>query len=104
MRRSKPRSRLKIVADMLYVAEERSKKTHIMYGANLSYRLTERYLRDVVEAGLLQYSDGEYVVTEKGKEFLRGFRDYTEHQKEIRGQVEEANDKRMKLEKMCFNE
>lgn len=103
MRKARHRSKLQIIADMLFAAGKGSRKTHIMYGANLSYELTNRYLTDLLDAGLIELSDDAYVVTEKGKEFLKGFRDYTEHQKEVSGQVEEVNNKKMKLEKMCSN-
>jgi len=55
-----------------------------------------------LEAGLIEPRDDEYMVTERGREFLKGFRDYIEHEKEIRGQVEDANNKKMKLEKCAL--
>jgi predicted transcriptional regulator len=48
----KYRSKLQIVADMLSVVSGNdAKKTRIMYLANLSWDLLNRYLNDLMEAG-----------------------------------------------------
>ena len=65
------RKRLEIVRDVLLAAEGSSKKTHIMYGANLSYKLVTRYLAAMTKAGLLRTSNNSsYLVTDEGKIFL----------------------------------
>jgi len=65
---SKYRDRLQIIADMLSIARNGAKKTQIMYQANLSYRLLGRYLREVLNAGLVKFENGNsYVLTAKGK-------------------------------------
>lgn len=101
MRKSKHRSRLQIVSDMLYAAGRGSKKTHIMYGANLSYSLVVQYLNELIASGLIKQVDDEYSVTEKGREFLRKYMEYSEHHKELRGEILEINNKKALLEKMC---
>lgn len=40
------RSRYEIIADMLNVVSGRAKKTKIMYQANLSYKLLQKYLAE----------------------------------------------------------
>jgi predicted transcriptional regulator len=102
----KYRSKLQIVADMLFVVRGNyANKTRIMYQANLSYKLLCRYLEDVVNAGLISFEKGNsYVLTSKGVEFLKRFE---EHQKQCQ-LFEEQNSsiqgERAELEKMLFNE
>ena len=52
------RNRLDIIADVLEVAKGGARKTQIMYGANLSYRLLTRYLKEVMDTGLVKREDG----------------------------------------------
>ena len=88
---------------MLHAARNGSKKTHIMYGANLSYSLAVQYLDELLSSCLLRQVDDEYSITEKGREFLRKYREYSEHRREVKGQISEINNKRSVLEKMCSN-
>ena len=104
MRKSKYRSRLQIAADMLYATGKGSKKTHIMYGANLSYELTNRYLTCLLESGLIEPRDDEYVVTERGREFLKRFEEYSERRQELKEQVDDVNNKRETLLKRYLNQ
>lgn len=92
--RNKHRSHLQIIADILFVARAGSKKTHIMYGANLSYMLTQRYLKYTIESGLIWHNSGIYTLTQKGKEFLKKYKEYSQYRKEISSQEEV-------LKKMC---
>jgi len=41
------------VADILEAANSGANKTHIMFGANLSFKLLEKYLGLVVDAGFV---------------------------------------------------
>ncbi len=61
-----------IVADMLSVVRQEPKKTHIMFGANLSYSLLSKYLEKLVVARLIRYRKSEmvYELTEKGLAYL----------------------------------
>jgi predicted transcriptional regulator len=76
--KNKYRDRLEIISDVLLVVEEkRSRKTRIMYGANLSYKLLKHYLKETLNAKLLDYADeNHYKITERGKKFLKLFQDY----------------------------
>lgn len=104
MSKSKYRSRLQIAADMLYATGEGSKKTHIMYGANLSYELTNRYLTCLLDAGLIESRDDEYVVTERGREFLKRFEEYSERRRELRERTDDVDNKREMLLKTYLNQ
>jgi len=96
------RSRLDIIADMLDVISEngRAKKTHIMYRANLSYKLLTKYLNHVLVACLVRSERKErcYVLTSKGEEFLEIYRNYARHHKFVEKRLQEVNSRRKTLE------
>ena len=82
------RNRLDIIADVLEVAKGGARKTKIMYGANLSYTLLTRYLKDVIDMGLVRGEDGSiFKLTEKGSDFLQEFNGYREHRVEVEEQL-----------------
>jgi predicted transcriptional regulator len=95
------RSRLEIIADILKAAGDGSRKTRIMYFANLSYRLLERYLARVIEARLLSRNGERYEVTEKGKIFLEKFETYSRKESKVRKEIESLKFERQVLEQMC---
>lgn len=101
---NKNRHRLEIVRDMLSVASVKAKKTRIMYRANLSFRQMEKYLKSLLESGLVECDDDSfYVTTGKGKEFLQMYADYLERCRRIGEEIREARKDRLLLEDMCFN-
>lgn len=73
----KYRSRTDIAAAILEIALDGSIKTKIMYKAFLSFPQLKEYLSVLEEKGLLDYfpTDREYRTTEKGKDFLRMYKD-----------------------------
>ncbi|MEM2914101.1 MAG: winged helix-turn-helix domain-containing protein [Candidatus Bathyarchaeia archaeon] len=78
MKNKRNRSRLEIIAKILNVARDATRKTNIMYQANLSFRQTERYLNFLIEKGLLGLTTDEdgnliYETTQKGVLFLKNF-------------------------------
>ena len=100
------RNRLDIVADILHiVAGGGIKKTQIMYGANLSYRLLMKYLADVRKSSLVSFQRKErcYVLTPKGKSFLEMYREYSKHSKFVERHIVDVNAKRKVLETLCSN-
>jgi len=101
---SKYRDRLQIIADILSIANRRAKKTKIMYEANLSYRLLCRYLKEVLDAGLVSFEKGEfYVLTASGKEFLNRHAAYSKRCKSLEAHLNHVNNEKIVLEKMCSN-
>ena len=100
------RNRLDIVRDMLAIASTKVKKTRIMYQANLSFLQVEKYMKTLLDEGLLT-RDGNggtsYLTTEKGKEFLRLYDDYLARCRDLVDEVDGANKQRTQLESMCFN-
>jgi|GEM_PF-846166 len=100
----KNRSSLEIVRDMLSVATERSRKTRILYDAHLNYRLLEKYLKILLENGLLKpVDDSCYLVTWKGKNFLQNYEEYLERCKRIGEEINDARKEKLALKNMCFN-
>ena len=72
------RSRMDILADILSVAGEETKKTHIVYSANLNFARVDEYLQYLVDKGLIEKKSGEFKTTEKGEEFLRAYLEMSE--------------------------
>jgi len=70
------RNDLDICADILTVARAGAKKTHIVYRANLNFKLVRKYLRRLIENGLLLPSSEKklYTTTEEGIDFLEQYR------------------------------
>ena len=73
----KYRSRTDIAAAMLEIAVDGAIKTKIMYKAFLSFPQLKEYLAVLEEKGLIEYisTDHEYRTTDKGKHFLRMYKD-----------------------------
>ncbi|MGI0091815.1 MAG: winged helix-turn-helix domain-containing protein [Nitrososphaerales archaeon] len=79
------RNRLEIINDILTVAIEGSKKTRIMYRANLSYDQLVEYLSFLLDEGLVMKvedaeSEGTFIfrVSDKGKIFLKTYSELAE--------------------------
>lgn len=100
----KYRNKIEIVADILNVAREGAKKTHIIYRGNLSFKLANIYLEVVVRAGLIRFDsdNGHYFLTEKGKRFLGKFTKYNRFAKSLEKQFALVKQEKVLLEEMCF--
>jgi predicted transcriptional regulator len=69
------RSRMDIAACLLTKAAERTRKTRLIYGCNLSVGQFKVYARFLIRKGLLRRERGRdakvyFVTTEKGLEFI----------------------------------
>lgn len=74
------RSRIDIIANVLYVSFDGAKKTHIMYKCNLSYKQLQIYLKLLDDRGLLKTipeknrnNTSLYETTLKGRAFLDAY-------------------------------
>jgi predicted transcriptional regulator len=102
--RNKNRHGLEIARDLLSAATDRTKKTRMMYSARLSYRIMEKYLKSLLEKGLLEPVDGSsYLITRKGKIFLQMYADYLERCRRIGKEIREVQNDRVLLKNMCFS-
>lgn len=69
----KKRSYVEIIADVLRIAKYGAKKSHIVYKANLNFKLVNEYLTHLQETGLISFpSNNEHFfkTTPKGLEYL----------------------------------
>jgi predicted transcriptional regulator len=69
----KKRSGAQILRDILYIAGEGEKKTHILFGSNINPTILEKYLKLSLDHGLLVRTDRGYATTVKGREFIRNY-------------------------------
>jgi predicted transcriptional regulator len=100
------RDRFDIIADILKIARRNPKKTQIMYQANLSYKVLKKYLSETVRASLISYAaKGRcYSLTEKGREFLTIYNEYSKANKFVKKRLKDVQIKRGSLEKLCLTE
>jgi predicted transcriptional regulator len=71
---SRKRTNLEIRADILKIAMDGAKKSHIVYKANLNFAIIKDYLKDLSSAGLLSHpANGSklYTTTDKGIDFIK---------------------------------
>jgi predicted transcriptional regulator len=97
------RGRLDIIADILHVVSGNAKKTQIMYQANLSYKVLQKYLAEIVEASLINFEDKRrcYILTVKGREFLDAYQEYFKTNRQVEKRVNDVRTKKNILEKLC---
>ncbi len=67
------RTCLEISIDILRVARDGAKKSHIVYRANLNFKVVKRYLKLLQHTGLLTLTDRFYRTTEKGAEYINHY-------------------------------
>ena len=70
----KNRDGLSIIAAILDACSTQTNKTHIMFSANLSFKLLEKYLETLTRARLIKIEGNKYELTEEGHEFIANFR------------------------------
>jgi predicted transcriptional regulator len=65
----KNRSRTDITVDILKVAFNGAKKTHIVYSTNMNGNVAKKYLEMLTEKELIRCENGTFITTDKGKLF-----------------------------------
>jgi predicted transcriptional regulator len=68
------RNDLDICARILEVSRMGARKTQIVYQSNLNFRMVKKYLKRLIEGGLLQAGDRFYITTAKGLRFLEQYK------------------------------
>jgi len=78
------RGRLDIIADILVASYGGVKKTYLMYRCNLSFRQLKYYLHFMLKKELLQVvapsgdsNPGLFKATDKGRKFLKAYKNLT---------------------------
>ncbi|MCX8154185.1 MAG: winged helix-turn-helix domain-containing protein [Candidatus Bathyarchaeota archaeon] len=97
------RSRLDIIADILRAVSQNAKKTQIMYQANLSFQVLQKYLSEVSDALLIEFNSQAqcYVLTDKGRAFLEAYKEYSRDYMYLEKRMSEIESKRKILESLC---
>ena len=97
------RDRLDIIADILNVTSRNAKKTQIMYQANLSYKVLQRYLTEIISAQLISFEDETqlFQLTDKGRDFLDAYDKYSKTNKVVEKRLTDIASKKKELEKLC---
>ncbi len=67
------RNNLDICADILKVSRGGAKKTHLVYKANLNFKIVKRYLDHLVDSEFLESDEGVFYLTEKGSQFIEKY-------------------------------
>lgn len=100
------RSGEEIVADILSVIFDGARKTRIMYGANLSYALTSKYLSKLIECGLIQHDEDakKYVLTDIGRRYLEEYAEYKVIEEKLISHTSLFEEKRDALIQMLAND
>ena len=98
---AKYRHRVDIIADILEGAKASTRKTKIMYVANLSYGLFKKYLEETLRLHFV-YLDGEiYGITSKGQAFLDKYAAFSEKYSPVVKSMEAMESEWKCLEEMC---
>jgi len=87
---SKYRHRLEIIRDILLVVSDNDsvRKTHIMYGANLGYKILVRYLDELLNLGLIECDEKPYYfLKQKGERFLKLYEEYERRNRDLEEQL-----------------
>lgn len=99
----KNRDRLSIIAAVLEASRAGSSKTHIMFKANLSFKLLEKYLTLVTEAGFVHHEDSCYQLTIRGEEFLERYKVFQNEFSKIKQSLDALGNEQVNLEKQCLS-
>ena len=100
----KHRTRLKILANILYVVRDNNgvKKTQIMYNAYLSYKLLVKYLNSIILAELVEYDSRNcFRLTAKGFIFLEKLEEYLKSREALDNNLNYLKTQKSILYKMC---
>jgi predicted transcriptional regulator len=95
------RRRFEIIADVIHAAEKGAKKTKIMYFANLSYRLLQKYLDDSLRVGFIRESRDGYESTDKGRLFLEKYVEFSSKYSKLVSDFEALKFEMEALNRMC---
>lgn len=64
------RDKLDIMLNILEIAREPIRKTHILYRTNINHHQLTKYLTLLEELGMINNNNNKYIITDKGRMFL----------------------------------
>jgi predicted transcriptional regulator len=97
----KNRDRLSIVAAILEAVNSGASKTRIMFAANLSFSLLEKYLAIALKAEFVRVENYKYSLTERGREFLKQYKHFEGRYIRAQTVLESLTSERVKLASSC---
>ena len=97
----KNRDRLSIIAAILEAANFGAGKTKIMFSANLSFKLFEKYLDICLRAGFIQAHGNKYNLTEQGATFLKQYIQFLERYDKAQKMLDDLVSERQRLVQSC---
>ena len=102
--KTKHRCEEEIVADILAVVDKGNKKTRIMYAANLSYALTDKYLSKLLDCGLVTHDSrlGLFSLTKMGRRYLEDYQQYKNFERILHSNTDLFESKRSQLTNMLL--
>jgi predicted transcriptional regulator len=97
------RDRLAIIADILEAARKNAKKTQIMYQANLSYNVLQKYLAEITSSSLINFVPEQqcYQLTERGVNFMQLYKQYSKNSQLVQKRLTHLNNSRKALDNFC---
>jgi predicted transcriptional regulator len=93
----KNRDQLSIVAAILEAARIDTSKTRIMFAANLSFSLLEKYLSIALKYEFVRVENNRYSLTEHGREFLKQYRNFEDRYLRAQKVLESLSSEREQL-------
>jgi predicted transcriptional regulator len=97
----KNRDRLSIIAAILEAANTGASKTRIMFAANLSSSLLEKYLAVALKSDFIHVEDYKYSLTEHGREFLKKYKHFENRYIRAQTLLESLSTEREKFALSC---
>jgi predicted transcriptional regulator len=97
----KNRDRLGIVAAILEAANSGASKTHIMFSANLSFKLLGKYLDICIQAGFIRVNENKYTLTAYGKELLIEYKQIHDRYNKAQKTLDSMASERERLSQLC---
>jgi predicted transcriptional regulator len=97
----KNRDRLSIIAAILEAANSGACKTKIMFRANLSFKLLEKYLDICLQSGFVESNGKKYTLTEQGATILKQYRQLHERYNNAQKMLNDMVSERERLSQSC---
>ena len=97
----KNRDRISIIAAILEAANSGSCKTHIMFDANLNFRVLKKYLKVALNYGLINQEEFKYKVTDNGRKYLEQYKYFKERYIDAQKTLESLSCERERLVRFC---
>jgi len=72
------RDELEILSEVLKIAKDGAKKSHIVYKANLNFKIVKDYLDTLMRSNMITLEGRNYKTTERGLRYINNHKDLIE--------------------------